>query len=137
MAYTAFLFDKAYIDSVAAQAATNLKANKGLSNLQGYAIGVIVYRLQKDPKRYRDYGVYWAALKEVLRSAGYNFGDPVYPFLLNTYKGDTDLQTIIMAEEFRNWYLQTQAIGTCQFVLDQDNPEIVTLTDDQMDGFST
>ncbi len=133
MAFTEHLFNKAYIDEVAANAAASLKANKGFSNLEAFAAGVIQRRLAKDPARYLDYGVYWPALKEVLRKHGFDCGAPVYPLLSAAYQGDTDLQTVIMADQFRADYLATQFVGTRTFLVDKDTGEEVTLIDDDME----
>lgn len=134
MAFSEFLFDKAYIDEVAANAAASLKANRSFSNLEGFAAGVIQRRLAKDPARYLDYGVYWPALKAVLHKHGFDFGAPVYPQLCAVYCGDNDLQTIIMADEFRNDYLATQFVGTRTFLVDKETGEEIILIDDDMEG---
>ncbi|ENV00350.1 hypothetical protein [Acinetobacter variabilis] len=133
MAFTEHLFNKAYIDEVAANAAASLKANRGFSNFEGFAAGVIQRRLEKDPARYLDYGVYWPALKEVLRKHDFDCGSPVYPLLAEVYRGDTDLQTIVMADEFRKDYLATQFVGTRMFLLNRDTGEEVALIDDEME----
>lgn len=133
MAFTESLFDKAYIDGVAATAAASLKANRGFSDFEAFAAGVIQRRLDKDPARYLDYGMYWPALKEVLRKHGHDFGAPVYPLLSEVYRGDTDLQTIVMADEFRKDYLATQFVGTRVFLLNRDTGEEVTMIDDDME----
>lgn len=136
MAFTEYLYDKDSINEVAVQTAANLKANRGFSNLESFAIGVIKRRLDKDPLRYRDYGMYWAALKEVLRNHGHDFGSPIFPMVRQVYCGDTDLQTIVMSDEFRKFYLATQAIGTCDFILDANNPEIISFIDDDMEALA-
>lgn len=133
MAFTEYLFDQDAIEGVAAQAAANLKANRGFSDFEGFAITVIHNRLQKEPGRYLDYGMYWAALKEVLRKHGYDYGDPVFPMLREVYCGKTDINTIVMADEFRKFYLATWAVGTSQFVLDLENPSYIDLVDDAME----
>lgn len=136
MAFNRYLFDQDAIAEAAEVSAANLKANRGLSDLEGFAIGVIVRRLAKDPMRYRDYGMYWAELKEVLRKHGYDYGEPVFPLVRESYRGKTDLYTIVMADEFRKYYLATWAVGTIQFVLDDDNPEYVDLIDESMERLS-
>lgn len=133
MAFTESLFNKTHIDEVAALAAASLKANRGFSNFESFAAGVIERRLAKDPARYLDYGMYWAALKEVLRKHGYDFGSPVYPLIREVYCGDSDLQTIVMADEFRKDYLATQFVGTRVFLLNKDTGEDFSLIDDDME----
>lgn len=133
MAFTEYLFDKAYIDGVAAHAAASLKANRGFSNLEAFAAGVIQRRLEAAPSRYLDYGPYWPALKEVLRKHGYDFGGPVYPLITEVYRGETDLQTVVMADEFRKDYLASQFIGTRVFLLNSDTGEELLLIDDDLE----
>lgn len=133
MAFNQYLFDQDAIQEAADLTAANLKANRGYSDFEGFAIGVIKRRLDKDPSRYRDYGMYWGALKEVLRKHGHDYGDPVFPLVTEAYKGKTDILTIVMAEEFRKIYLATWLVGTCQFILDDSNPEFIDLADDFMD----
>lgn len=136
MKYQNYRFDLAEIDKQIAENTANLKKHLSLSDLKGYALGVINRRLQKDPLRYRDYGMYWGALKEVLRRHGYEYGAPFLPFISDVYKGETDLQTIIMADAFRRMYLDNFAIGTNSFVLDPDNPEFITFVDDEMENLA-
>ena len=133
MAFTESVFDKSYIDGVAAIAAASLKANRGFSNFEAFAAGVIHRRLEKDPARYLDYGMYWPSLKEVLRKHGFDFGAPVYPLLKEAYRGATDLQTIVMADEFRKDYLANQFVGTRVFLLNKDTGEDFILIDDDME----
>lgn len=133
MAFTESLFDKTYIDGVAATAAASLKANRGFSNFEAFAAGVIKRRLEKAPARYLDYGMYWPSLKEVLRKHGFDFGAPVYPLLRETYCGDTDMQTIVMADEFRKDYLANQFVGTRVFLLNRDTGEELLLIDNDME----
>ena len=66
MAFTEYKFDKDAIKALVAERAVGLRANRGFSNLLGFGLGVVAERLQKDPRRYRDYGPYWWALKDAL-----------------------------------------------------------------------
>lgn len=134
MEYKNYRFDLVDVDQEVENARKNLKANLGLSDIRSYALAIINRRLLKDPKRYLDYGMYWGALKEVLRKSGYEWGDPITSPLTAVYVGETDLQTIIMADAFRNMYLNNFAIGTNSFVLDDNNPEYVTIYDEYMEN---
>lgn len=133
MAFDQYLLIESAIEEVAELSAANLKANRGFSNFESFAAGVIAKRLDKDPMRYRDYGMYWPSLKEALRKHGFDFGEPVYPMLREVYKGKNDLLTIVSADEFRKFYLATWAVGTNQFMLDSENPELFIITDDAME----
>lgn len=118
MNFTEFQFDREQIKELVRQRASSLKANRGFSDFKAFALGVIERRLEKDPLRYRDYGPYWPALKSVLNDSGRDYGDESDPLIAQAYVGDTDEETIVMADEFRNHCLATQPVGTTQFVLD-------------------
>ena len=133
MKFNQYLLIESAVEGVAVTAAANLKANRGFSNFESFAVSVIARRLEKDPLRYRDYGMYWPALKEVMRKHDFDSGEPVYPMLRELYKGKNDLLTVVSADEFRKFYLATWAVGTNQFVLDSDNPEIFIIVDDAME----
>lgn len=134
MNYTNYRFDPKAIEQEIKTSQENLKKHMNLSDLKGYAVGVINRRLIKDPMRYRDYGMYWPALKEVLRNHGHDYGLPVYAQIAEVYKGETDLQTLIMADQFRADYLDTYAIGTNSFVLSDDDPEFISFFDEDMEN---
>lgn len=135
MKYTNYLFEPEDINETIAEVTANLKnINIDAKDVEKYAIDVIHRRLNKDPMRYRDYGMYWGALKEVLRKHGYDFGLPVFPFISDTYKGKTDIETVVMADTFRTFYLSHYAIGTNAFVLNDLEPQIFTFIDEDMEN---
>lgn len=134
MPFTEHLFDRDGIRELTKERAANLKANRGLSDFLGFALHVIAQRLEKDPLRYRDYGPYWPALKRVLANHGRDYGLQDWPVMAATYSGDSDLETVVMADEFRTWYMAHQIIGTNQFMLDGESGETWTLEDDDMEG---
>jgi hypothetical protein len=133
MAYTEYKFDKDTIKALVTERAAGLRANRGFSNLLGFGLGVVAERLQKDPPRYRDYGPWWPALKQVMNANGYTLGDQTDPLIAKEYRGDTDVETLIAADEFRTEYLRTQMIYTNKFMLDADNPDFYTLFDKDME----
>jgi len=133
MAYTEYKFDKDTIKALVAERAAGLRANRGFSNLLGFGLGVVAERLQKDPPRYRDYGPWWPALKQVMNANGYNLGDQTDPLIAKEYRGDTDVETLIAADEFRTEYLRTQMIYTNKFMLDGESGEFWTLYDADME----
>ena len=136
MAYTEYKFDKEMLKALVAERAANLRANRGFSNLLRFGLGVVADRLRVDVLRYRDYGPYWFALKAIMNDAGYNFGNQSDPLITKEYKGDTDVETLIAADEFRTEYLRTQMIYTNKFMLDGDSGELWTLYDQDMEGAS-
>lgn len=126
-------FDPAEIAALVTERAAALKANRGFSDLAGYALGVAWRRLQRDPSRYRDYGPYWWSLKALLRSAGYAVDDNTDPVVEAAYRGSSPAATVVMADEFRTQYLATQAVGTATFDLSSDGGVPYTLEDVGMD----
>ena len=133
MAYTEYKFDKDAIKALVAERAAGLRANRGFSNLLGFGLGVVAERLQKDPRRYRDYGPWWPALKDVLNRNGYTLGDQSDPLIARAYRFDDDVETLIAADEFRTAYLQTFIIYSNEFLLDADSPDFYTLFDRDME----
>lgn len=135
MTFTNYFFESDGIEQQIAHVTESLKQKDILTveDVEKYAVGVINRRLTKEPKRYRDYGPYWGALKEVLRRHGHNYGLPVYPLISDVYKGRTDMETIVMADSFRTFYLDTYMIGTNSFVLNDEEPEMYTFVDDDME----
>ena len=133
MAYTEYKFDKDAIKALVAERAAGLRANRGFSNLLGFGLGVVAERLQKDPRRYRDYGPYWPALKEAMNANGYNLGSQSDPLVSRSYRGETDEETLIMADEFRTAYLKSNIVYANQFMLDAGSGEFWTLYDSDME----
>ena len=134
MAFTEYKFDKEMLKALVAERAANLRANRGFSNLLRFGLGVVADRLRVDPLRYRDYGPYWPALKQIMNSAGYNLGDQAYPLIAKDYRGESDVETLIAADEFRTEDLRTQMIYTNKFMLDGESGEFWTLYDQDMES---
>ena len=134
MAYTEYKFDKEAIKSLVAERAAALRANRGFSNLLAFGLGVVADRLNKDPRRYRDYGPWWPALKVVMNRNGYSLGDQSDPLIVRAYSFDEDVETLIAADEFRTHYLKTHFIYSNQFVLDGASERFWVLYDVDMEG---
>ena len=134
MAFTEYKFDKEMLKALVAERAANPRANRGFSNLLRFGLGVVADRLRVDPLRYRDYGPYWPALKQIMNSAGYNLGDQADPLIAKDYRGESDVETLIAADEFRTEYLRTQMIYTNKFMLDGESGEFWTLYDQDMES---
>ena len=134
MAFTEYKFDKEMLKALIAERSANLRANRGFSNLLRFGLGVVADRLRVDPLRYRDYGPYWPALKQIMNSAGYNLGDQADPLIAKDYRGESDVETLIAADEFRTEYLRTQMIYTNKFMLDGESGEFWTLYDQDMES---
>ncbi|MBL0011074.1 MAG: hypothetical protein IPP22_08865, partial [Nitrosomonas sp.] len=110
MAFTEYKFDPDKIKGQVETRTRNLRENKGFSDLLGFGLKVISDRLAKDRRRYRDYGPYWFALKDILNTSGYSFGDQSDPIVKAVYHGDSDVETLVMADEFRTEYLRTNIV---------------------------
>lgn len=134
--FTEFKFNSEAIKELASEKAANLKANKGYSDLTGFALSVISKRLAKDPMRYRDYGPYWWAIKDALRDEDAGMGSNDDMAVRAAYSGESLLDTVIMADQFRDFYLSTWAVGTNQFSLNADSPDIYTLEDSDMESLA-
>lgn len=133
MAFTEYKFDKEMLKALVAERSANLRANRGFSNLLAFGLGVVADRLSKDARRYRDYGPYWPALKEVMNANGYNLGSQSDPLISRAYRGETDEETLIMADEFRTMYLKSNIVYANQFMLDAGSGEFWTLYDSDME----
>ena len=134
MAFTEYKFDKEMLKALVAERAANLRANRGFSNLLAFGLGVVAERLRVDPLRYRDYGPWWISLKDVMNRNGYSLGDQSDPLIAKAYRGETDVETLIAADEFRTEYLRTQMIYTKKFMLDGESGEFWTLYDADMEA---
>ncbi len=133
MAFTEYLFDPEKIKAQVDNRTKSLRENKGFSDLLGFGLKVINDRLAKDRRRYIDYGPYWWALKDILNASGYNFGDQSDPIVKAAYHGDSDVETLVMADEFRTEYLATTIVYTNHFMLDGKTGEFWVLFDSDME----
>lgn len=134
MAFTEYRFDSKAIDTLVSEKSEALAFRTGNFDFAKHALGVFERRLAKDPIRYRDYGPYWPALKAALNGAGLNYGANDDPLIRDSYCGETIEQTLVMADEFRSFYLETYFLGTNQFVLDAESDEVWTLFDPDMEN---
>jgi hypothetical protein len=117
MLYTEYKYDPEWVAADLATKQANIKANLGDGvNLLKNGLKVIAGRLDKDPMRYRDYGPYWWAIKSLLKMNG------------------VKLETLIMAEAFRDDYLKTYLRYSNQFVLDGESGDLIEIVDGDMEG---
>jgi hypothetical protein len=124
--------DPAFLTERTGQMVSNLRSNRGLSDLSGYACGVVSRRLALAPRRYLDYGPYWWSVKRVLNADGRQMGDYTDPSVESAYRGATDAETMVAAELFRDEYLRTRPLGSADHELTQG--ETYTLFDPDMAG---
>ena len=130
---TEYKYPAAEIEAAVIEKKQNLKASRGLSDLLGFCLKIVNDRLSKDKRRYRDYGVYWWALKEALAKAGYRFGDNTDSLIKAEYIGKNNTETLMMAERFRDEYLAENLKYTNQFMVNESG-EFYTLFDGDMEG---
>lgn len=136
MAFTQYKFDRQGIQALAAQKMANLQANRGVTDLLGFGLQVVAGRLEKDPRRYRDYGPYWWALKDVLRHAGYAYGEQSDPLVRRVYRFVSPVETLVAADAFRDHYLATQFVYANEFMLDAATGETYVLWDADMEALA-
>ncbi|MCK9394268.1 MAG: hypothetical protein M0Q44_01590 [Methylobacter sp.] len=135
MNFTEYKFDPDWVAAEVAKKRENIKANLGEgADLLKNGLKVIVGRLAKDPMRYRDYGPYWWALKALLNVHGHSYGSNDNVLMRDAYHGKTPVETLVMAELFRDDYLQTCLIYNNQFMLSADSVEITVIVDGDMEG---
>ena len=133
MAYTEYLFDKTKIRKDLMKMKESLMHNKGRSDFTAHAAEVIGRRLQKDPRRYLDYGPYRPALKNVLIAEGAVSGVPIEPEIAAVYCGEDDEMTVMMAEAFRDFNLANYFLYTNTWMLDGDTCEMWGLSDPEFE----
>lgn len=119
MRFTESKFDPDEMKVLVAEKTANLRDNRGTDDLLGFGLSIVRDRLKKNPLRYRDYGPYWWALKDALRRAGFDYGPQSDPLVVDEYRGFSDVETLVMADEFRSLYLKTSIILTNKFALDR------------------
>lgn len=84
------------------------------------AVSVLRKRLRDDPFSYIEYGPYWPALKRVLHAHGVIGPNIPDEWLIKTYGGKTDAETIVMAEAFRDFNMATYFKGQSTWRLNPD-----------------
>lgn len=132
--FTEYKYEPEFIAAEVERYRAGIKAKLGDdADLLKNAISVIAKRLKKDPMSYRDYGVYWWSVKAILRGAGFNYGSNDDAIMRDFYRGRSLVETIVMAETFRDDYLKTFFRYTNQFILDANSPEIIEIVDGDME----
>lgn len=134
MAFTEYFFDKELIKKRVEERASNLRTNLGITSLLEFGLGVIADRLKKDKARYRDYGPYWWALKDIMNRSGHDLGSQSDPMVAQVYRGDSDVETLIMADEFRELNLASSIVYNNSFMLDGESGEFWKLYDSDMES---
>lgn len=95
-----YLFDKDDLAERTQSAIDSLASSKPNADFTEFAASVIYQRLKTNIQRYRVYGPYWWALKDVLRRLDYDMGSEHDNDIASLYRGDNDAQTIVAADTF-------------------------------------
>ncbi|WP_296405772.1 hypothetical protein [Psychrobacter sp.] len=95
-----YTYDSKELTTLTSEARESLSINNPDADFTEFAAGVIYQRLKNDIMRYRVYGPYWWALKDVLRKYNYNVGPQTDESITAIYKGSNDAETIVAADLF-------------------------------------
>lgn len=134
MRYTEHRFEAGALSALTTETKQALGANVPGADFLSHGVAVVLRRLEKNPLRYRDYGPYWWALKEVLKRAGHDMGPVADPPVAAAYAGQTDEETIVAADKFRELYLAEYPVGTNKLTLDGDSGDLWELLDEDMES---
>ena len=136
MEFTEYKYDPEKIRKRVVEMTGNLVRNQGRDDLLQFGAGVIHERVTTRRTGYLEYGPYWWALKRVMQRCGYFVGknddDPV---LAEEYCGDSDVETMVMADTFADYYISHFFVGTRDFVLNSETGQVWTLMDTDMEQF--
>lgn len=125
-----YLFEKDFLKKEAETKKAALASNKPDANFTEFAAGVIFDRLKVDVQRYRVYGPYWWALKDVLRRLDYNVGDETDSDMAGKYCGADDAETIVAADLFYLDMSRTKPANNNAWALDDRKADYVLYDSD-------
>jgi len=133
--YTEYKIKPEAVEAKLIEIEASVKERFGDSDILPVMLDSIMKRFAaKGIKRYTDYGPYWWALKDVLKKHGHELGDSTDEDLAYWYRGDSDVETIVMADMFRDYCLETYPIGKRDFLLDVNKPsDINNILDDDIE----
>ncbi|MBE0440637.1 hypothetical protein EI164_00900 [Psychrobacter sp. FME13] len=125
-----YLFDKDDLADRTQAAIKSLAKNKPDANFTEFAASVIFDRLKSNIQRYRVYGPYWWALKDVLRRMDYNVGDETDSDMAGKYCGSSDAETLVAADAFYLDMSKTKPVNNNTWTLDDRKPDYVLYDSD-------
>ncbi len=97
-----------------------------------HGCSVFWWHLEQAISRYRQFGVYWWAVKDLLRRHGYNVGDETDEEMIQEYCGANDEQTIVLADLFMKEVASQYVYGNQDYPINET--ETYTLYDEDMEG---
>lgn len=133
MTPTAYRLPPEVLAAVVDEKRAALKANRGFSDLLGFALSIVSDRLAKDRRRYLDYGPYWWALKAILQRHDYHYGTDADDGIMAAYTCADEVSTVVAADLFRDEYLDTRIVGERRYHLDPEETDWWDLLDEDME----
>lgn len=125
-----YLFNKDDLVGRTKTAKEALASNKPDVNFTDFAASVMFDRLKSNIQRYRVYGPYWWALKDVLRRLDYNVGDETDSEMAGKYCGADDAETLVAADLFYLDMSKTKPVNNNTWTLDDRKPDYVLYDSD-------
>jgi len=125
-----YLFDKDDLADRTQATIKSLAKNKPDVNFTEFAASVIFDRLKSNIQRYRVYGPYWWALKDVLRRMDYNVGDETDSDMAGKYCGSSDAETLVAADAFYLDMSKTKPVNNNTWTLDDRKRDYVLYDSD-------
>lgn len=95
-----YVFETDFLTRKTTATKRSLAKSRPSADFVDFAAGVIYDRLKSNIQRYRVYGVYWWALKDVLARQGYDMGVETDKDMASLYKGGDDAETLVAADLF-------------------------------------
>lgn len=99
-----------------------------------HLLSIVTKRLFENPKAYFNYGPYWPAVKAILLKEKRLTGRAIEPVIARLYKGEDDLETLVMAELFRTALLSRNPLGETSWCLSKNHRHAWRLVDPDMDA---
>ena len=100
---TEYKFDRQAIAARTEELTEELRINQGENaDLLEFGLRIIADRVNKDPRSYLDYGPYWWSLKKLLMARNLAAGLAMNNQIAEEYRGETDVETLVMADTFRD-----------------------------------
>lgn len=109
------------------------KANTGRDDIVQFVVDYIAERLRKYPYCYREFGLYWWSIKDLLKRYGYDFGRNTDKSLIKYYSFDSDEELVVMAERFKDYYTANFFKGSNQFIITGREEKPYLLNDSDID----
>ncbi|WP_230657753.1 hypothetical protein [Psychrobacter sp. I-STPA10] len=125
-----YIFEPEFLSKQTAQKQRNLAKKKPEVDFTEFASNIIYARLKSNIQRYRVYGPYWWALKEVLRKQGFNVGSQKDDEVAQVYRGANDAETIVAADMFYEDMSNKVIVSNNRWTLDDESGDYVLYDED-------